>query len=86
MVMMRMPCSFANIVKLRHARHGTVFVHDFADDARRQKSRAPRQVSTDASVCPLRTSTPPSRGPQRKHVAGSYEVGGLAPRVPLTHA
>ena len=37
-------------------------------------SPAMRDKSTEASVCPARTSTPPLRARKRKHVAGAREV------------
>ena len=46
-------------LKLRHPRHRAVVVHDLADHRRRLQARDPRAISTLASVCPTRTSTPP---------------------------
>jgi len=55
----------AKFNKLRHARHGAVITHDFADDARRSEAGDSGE-STEASVWPARTSTPPLRARRGK--------------------
>jgi hypothetical protein len=49
-----------------HPRHRAVVLHDLADHAR-GLSPARREMSTAASVWPVRTSTPPSRAISGRH-------------------
>ena len=44
MVQMPMPCVFTEFFQGRHAGHGSVFVHDFADDPGRFQAGQPCQI------------------------------------------
>ena len=54
-------CRLANGFQLRPARHRAVVVHDFTQHALRASALRDAQRSTEASVCPALTRTPPLR-------------------------
>ena len=78
MVAILRSCSLGEFLQVRHAGHGAVVVHDLADDRRRLFSPARRARSTEPSVWPVRTSTPPLRARMGKTWPGLTRSSGRA--------
>ena len=64
----------------RHARHGAVVVHDFADHAGRRQPGDARQVDGRLGLSGAHQHAAVARA-QREHVAGPREVGRLGLRI-----
>ena len=63
----------AEFQQLRHARHGAVFVHDFADHAGRIESGDAREVDGSFGLSGADEHAAIARA-QRKHVAGARKI------------
>jgi hypothetical protein len=68
--------ALAELHEIRHARHASVFVHDLADHARGLEPRQARQIHRALGL-PRAPQHPALARAQRKHVAGTHEIGGL---------
>ena len=66
-------CSLAEFDELRHAGHGAVFTHDFADDAGRSESGDAREVHGGFGLAGADEHAAVARA-QREDVAGAREV------------
>ena len=74
---MRTSWRLAELVQLRHARHGPVVVHDFADHAALAQTREPRQIDGRFGL-PGSNQHAAFASPQRKDMAGTNQIAGLA--------
>jgi hypothetical protein len=69
----------AKLDKLRHARHGAILVHDFADDAGRCKTRQAGQIDRGFSLARPDQHAAFARA-QWKHMAGPRQIARAAIR------
>ena len=72
----------AEFPKLRHARHGAVLVHDFADDAGGVESGEPREIDRSFGLSGADQHAAIGRA-QRENVAGTREVARPGARAGL---
>jgi len=74
------PVALAEFLKLRHARHGPVVVHDLADHAAGPQSGQPRQIDYRFGLPGANQHAALARA-QRKNMTGASQVSGRALRV-----
>ena len=77
---MRTPWRLAELGQLRHARHGAVVVHDFADHAALAQTGEPRQIDRRFGL-PGADQHAAFARPQGKDMAGTSQIAGLAGRI-----
>ena len=70
------PVLLAELGQLRHARHGAVVVHDFADHAAGLEARHARQIDGRLGLARAHQHAALARA-QRKHVAGTRQIRRL---------
>ena len=63
--------------KLRHARHGAIVVHDFADHAGGRETRQARQIDGSFGLAGADQDAAFARA-QREYVAGPRQIAGAA--------